>query len=65
MLSYTQVLPHALPDFYNYLLNYPDDQPANAEDSFYWDSAKFGLNLAFEERPTEARHDRTPQHRNQ
>jgi hypothetical protein len=43
MISYSQVLPRDLPDFYNYVLNYPNAKPANVEDSFYWDSVKFGL----------------------
>jgi hypothetical protein len=29
MLSYTQVLPKVLPDFYNYLLDYPKAKPAS------------------------------------
>jgi len=43
MLSYAQVLPKVLPDFYNYLLDYPKAKPANVEDMFYWDRVKFGL----------------------
>jgi hypothetical protein len=43
MLSYNQVLPKLLPDFYNYLLNYPNSKPASVEDMFYWDKVKFGL----------------------
>jgi hypothetical protein len=43
MISYSQVLPRDLPDFYNYVLNYPNAEPANVEDSFYWDSVEFGL----------------------
>jgi hypothetical protein len=43
MLSYSQVLPKALPDFYNYLLGYPNSKPANVEDMFYWAKVKFGL----------------------
>jgi len=43
MLSYVKVLPKALPDYYNYLLDYPDSKPANVENMFYWEKVKFGL----------------------
>jgi len=43
MLSYSKVLPKALPDYYNYLLSYPNGKPANVESMFYWDKVKFGL----------------------
>jgi len=43
MLSHSSALAKALPDFYNYLLSYPDSKPANVENSFYWDNVKFGL----------------------
>ena len=43
MLSYGTALPVHLPDFYRYLLAYPHDKPANAEDAFYWARVKFGL----------------------
>jgi hypothetical protein len=43
MLSYNKVLPQRLPDFYNYLLTYPNAKPANVEDTFYWARVKFGL----------------------
>jgi len=43
MLSYARILPKALPDFYNYLLDYPDSAPANMESMFYWAKVKFGL----------------------
>jgi hypothetical protein len=43
MLSYSRVLPEHLPDFYNYLLRYPQGRPANVEDTFYWAKVKFGL----------------------
>jgi hypothetical protein len=43
MLSHCSELAKALPDFYNYLLDYPDSKPANVENSFYWDKVKFGL----------------------
>jgi len=43
MLSYNQVLPKVLPDFYTYLLTYPNGKPATVQDIFYWDKVKFGL----------------------
>ncbi|MBK5294536.1 MAG: hypothetical protein JJE04_23005 [Acidobacteriia bacterium] len=43
MLSYVKALPERLPDFYNYLLSYPDKKPANVDDAFYWAKVKFGL----------------------
>jgi hypothetical protein len=43
MLSHLSALQKALPDFYNYLLGYPEAKPANVENSFYWDNVKFGL----------------------
>lgn len=43
MLSYNKVLAENLPDFYHYLLAYPNARPANVEDSFYWARVKFGL----------------------
>jgi hypothetical protein len=43
MLSYSKALPKYLPDFYNYLLTYPDGKPADVEDTFYWAKVKFGL----------------------
>jgi hypothetical protein len=43
MLSHSSALEKGLPDFYNYLLAYPDAKPANVENSFYWDNVKFGL----------------------
>ncbi|MGA2262943.1 MAG: hypothetical protein ABSH28_16110 [Acidobacteriota bacterium] len=43
MLSYTKALPEHLPDFYHYLLAYPNAKPANVEDTFYWARVKFGL----------------------
>ena len=43
MLSYSQLLPKILPDFCNYLLDYPKSKPANTEDMFYWTKVKFGL----------------------
>jgi len=43
MLSYYKALPEYLPDFYNYLLEYPDKKPSNVDDAFYWAEVKFGL----------------------
>jgi len=43
LISYAQTLQRDLPEFYNYILNYPEAKPANVEDSFYWDSVQFGL----------------------
>lgn len=43
MLSYSKVLPARLPQFYNYLLRFPNERPANVEDTFYWARVKFGL----------------------
>jgi hypothetical protein len=41
--SYSRALPKYLPDFYTYLLTYPDGKPTNVEDTFYWAKVKFGL----------------------
>ena len=43
MLSYSKALPKYLPDFYNYLLTYPESKPPTVENMFYWDNVKFGL----------------------
>jgi hypothetical protein len=43
MLSYSRALPRYLPDFYNYLLSYPQGRPAQVQDSFYWAKISFGL----------------------
>jgi hypothetical protein len=43
MLSHSSALEKGLPDFYNYLLAYPDSKPPNVENTFYWDKVKFGL----------------------
>jgi len=43
MLSHSTALAKAVPDFYHYLLSYPESKPANVENSFYWDKVKFGL----------------------
>jgi len=43
MLSYSKALPARLPQFYNYLLRFPNERPANVEGTFYWARVKFGL----------------------
>jgi hypothetical protein len=43
MLSYSKALPRYFPDFYNYLLTYPDGRPSDVENTFYWAKVKFGL----------------------
>ena len=43
MVGYSKALPAYLPDFYHYLLDYPQGKPANVENSFYWARVKFGL----------------------
>jgi hypothetical protein len=43
LLSYYLAFPDPLPDFFRYLLGYPEAKPANAEDTFYWSKVKFGL----------------------
>jgi hypothetical protein len=43
MMSYSKALPTYLPDFYNYLLTYPNKKPANVTDSFQWAKVDFGL----------------------
>lgn len=43
MVSYYKALPEHLPEFYQYLLSYPNARPANVEDTFYWARVKFGL----------------------
>ncbi len=43
VLNFIKALPQYLPDFYNYLLNYPKGQPANVDNWFYWSNVKFGL----------------------
>jgi hypothetical protein len=43
MLSYSKALPRYFPDFHSYLLNYPDGQPSDVENTFYWAKVKFGL----------------------
>ena len=43
MLSYSKAFPSRLPEFYKYLLSYPNSRPANVEDRFFWAKVKFGL----------------------
>jgi hypothetical protein len=43
MLSYSKALPRYFPDFYDYLLTYPDGRPSDVENTFYWAKVKFGL----------------------
>ena len=43
MLSFTKVLPKALPRFHSYLLAYPAGDPGSVQSSFYWANVKFGL----------------------
>jgi hypothetical protein len=43
LLSYAKALSEREPDFYHYLLLYPQAKPANYEDTFYWSKVKFGL----------------------
>lgn len=42
ILSYHQVLPRDLPDFYRYLLDYPNAKLANVENTFFWENVKIG-----------------------
>jgi hypothetical protein len=42
MLSFYQVLPRDLPEFQNYILDYPNSKPANVENMFYWENLKLG-----------------------
>jgi hypothetical protein len=43
MLSFSKALPKYLPDFYEYLLSYPNGKHEHVEDYFYWAKVKFGL----------------------
>lgn len=43
MLSYSKAFPKHLPQFYQYLLDYPAKRPPSVEDAFYWARVKFGL----------------------
>jgi hypothetical protein len=61
MLSYGKTLPKYLPDFYNYILNYPVAKPANVENTFYWDNVKFGLKPTLRVVHVLTMHGTTPQ----
>jgi hypothetical protein len=43
LLSYSKPLVGYMPDFYKYLLIYPNGRPKNIEEMFYWEKVKFGL----------------------
>ena len=43
ILGSSSGLPIYLPDFHDYLLNYPTDNLTNAETYFYWETVQFGL----------------------
>lgn len=43
VLNFSKALPQYLPNFYNYLLSYPQGQPKNVDNWFYWSNVKFGL----------------------
>jgi hypothetical protein len=43
ILSYAKAIPENVPDFYNYIVDYPQDKAANMSSSFYWEKVKFGL----------------------
>jgi hypothetical protein len=43
VLNFSKALPQYLPTFYDYLLSYPQGQPANTDNWFYWSNVKFGL----------------------
>ena len=43
MISYYRVLVQDLPDFYQYVLDYPNAKLANVEDTFRWEKVNFGL----------------------
>lgn len=40
-------LPNYFPDFYNYLLSYPNGKPDSTSEFFYWGNIKFGLEPTF------------------
>jgi hypothetical protein len=61
ILSHSSTLSKRLPDFYNYLLVYPDSKPANVENSFYWDDVKFGLKPTLRIVQVVTMHGDTPQ----
>lgn len=35
ILGYSKAFPARLPEFYNYLLSYPNSKPTNTDDAFY------------------------------
>ena len=43
ILSYSKALPQDVPEFYNYVVNYPQLKAANIDSMFYWENVKFGL----------------------
>jgi hypothetical protein len=43
LLSYDTALAEHAPDFYHYLLSYPQGKPAKFEETFLWTKVKFGL----------------------
>ncbi|HVP50005.1 MAG TPA: hypothetical protein VMT56_02160 [Candidatus Bathyarchaeia archaeon] len=43
ILSYAKALPQNVPEFYNYIVNYPQSKSANMSSMFYWENVKFGL----------------------
>jgi len=61
MLSYAKALPQELPDFYNYLLSYPEEKPGNVDSYFYWDNVKFGLKPTLRIVQVLTMHGETPQ----
>jgi hypothetical protein len=61
ILSHSSTLSKRLPEFYNYLLAYPDSKPANVENSFYWDDVKFGLKPTLRIVQVVTMHGDTPQ----
>jgi hypothetical protein len=61
MLSHSSTLSKRLPDFYNYLLAYPDSKPSNVENAFYWDKVKFGLKPTLRVLHVVTMHGNTPQ----
>ena len=60
MLSYVKVLPKVLPDYYDYLLDYPNGKPANVENMFYWAKVKFGLKPTLRLVQVVTRHGNSP-----
>jgi len=43
VLSYFKSFADRLPDFYKYLLSYPEGKPTNVQDTFYLERVRFGL----------------------